>query len=43
VRQADRILVIEKGKIIEDGSHDQLVKKAGLYKEMFEKQAAGYR
>jgi ATP-binding cassette subfamily B protein len=43
VRQAERILVINNGTIEEAGSHRELIKKDGLYKEMFDKQAAGYR
>lgn len=43
VRMADRILVIDKGKIIEDGSHDELVAKGGSYATLFELQAEGYR
>jgi ATP-binding cassette subfamily B protein len=43
VRMADRILVLEKGGIAEQGQHDQLVKHGGLYAEMFELQAASYR
>jgi len=43
VRMADRILVLEGGKIAEQGPHDELVKGGGLYAEMFELQAAGYR
>ena len=40
---ADRILVLESGKIAEQGHHDALVKGGGRYAEMFELQAAGYR
>lgn len=44
VRRADRILVVSEGKIIQDGSHDELIKQTdGLYHDMFEKQAEGYR
>ncbi|MGA8143170.1 MAG: ABC transporter ATP-binding protein [Candidatus Acidiferrales bacterium] len=43
VRMADRILVLEKGTIAEQGPHDRLVKDGGRYAEMFELQAAGYR
>src|SRR3984957_369958 len=43
VRMADRILVLQKGGIAEQGHHDQLVKDGGLYAEMFELQAANYR
>jgi ATP-binding cassette, subfamily B, bacterial len=43
VRMADRIIVMEKGRIIEDGSHDKLLRLSGRYAEMFELQAASYR
>jgi ATP-binding cassette, subfamily B, bacterial len=43
VRMADRILVLQKGGIAEQGHHDQLVREGGLYAEMFELQAASYR
>ena len=43
VRMADRILVLEGGRVIESGAHDQLVAQKGRYAELFELQAAGYR
>jgi ATP-binding cassette, subfamily B, bacterial len=43
VRMAQRILVLEKGRIAEDGSHEQLFRLGGRYAEMFEMQAASYR
>jgi ATP-binding cassette subfamily B protein len=43
VRMADRIVVLENGRITEDGSHEQLTKLGGRYAEMFEMQAASYR
>ena len=43
VRMADRILVLEHGRIIEQGSHEQLLALRGRYAELFELQAAGYR
>ena len=43
VRMADRIFVLEGGRIAEQGSHDQLISDGGRYSEMFELQAAGYR
>jgi ATP-binding cassette subfamily B protein len=43
VRNADRILVIDEGRIIEAGNHDSLMKKKGLYAELFEIQAQGYK
>ena len=38
----DRIIVLDKGEIIEDGTHDELIKKRGKYFEMYEKQAGLY-
>jgi len=43
VRAADRILVLENGKIAEEGTHDQLASQGGRYAEMFEMQASSYR
>jgi len=43
VRSADRIIVLENGKIAEEGSHDQLALLGGRYAEMFEMQASSYR
>lgn len=43
VRRADRIIVLDQGKIIETGSHADLVKNKNLYYEMFSKQAEGYK
>jgi ATP-binding cassette subfamily B protein len=43
VRMADRIVVLEAGNIVEEGTHDQLTRMGGRYAEMFELQAASYR
>jgi ATP-binding cassette, subfamily B, bacterial len=43
VRMADRIVVLEKGRIAEEGTHEQLSMLGGRYAEMFEMQAASYR
>jgi ATP-binding cassette subfamily B protein len=43
VRSADRIIVLENGKIAEEGSHEQLSRLGGRYAEMFEMQASSYR
>ena len=38
VRDADRILVIDNGKIVEEGSHEELIKKGGLYSHLYKMQ-----
>jgi ATP-binding cassette subfamily B protein len=43
VRMADRIVVLENGRIAEEGNHAQLSALGGRYAEMFELQAASYR
>jgi ATP-binding cassette subfamily B protein len=43
VRMADRIILLHKGRITEDGNHDALLNLGGLYAGMFEMQAASYR
>jgi ATP-binding cassette subfamily B protein len=43
VRMAERIIVLENGSIAEEGSHDRLMARSGIYAEMFELQAASYR
>jgi len=43
VRMADRILVLEHGRVLENGTHDELFALGGRYAELFNLQAAGYR
>jgi ATP-binding cassette subfamily B protein len=43
VRMADRIVVLENGRIAEEGDHETLTSLGGRYAEMFELQAASYR
>jgi subfamily B ATP-binding cassette protein MsbA len=38
IRRADQILVIEKGRIVERGTHAQLHAAAGRYREMYDRQ-----
>ncbi|MEM2500851.1 MAG: hypothetical protein QXG31_03780, partial [Candidatus Bathyarchaeia archaeon] len=35
---ADRIIVLDKGKIIEEGTHGELIEKGGLYARLYELQ-----
>jgi ATP-binding cassette subfamily B protein len=43
VRMADRIVVLEGGRLVEEGNHAQLMALGGRYAAMFEMQAASYR
>ena len=43
VKMADRIIVLERGVIAEEGRHEQLMAHGGRYAEMFELQASSYR
>ncbi len=43
VRMADHILVLRDGVLVDQGTHAELVSHAGLYAELFDMQAAGYR
>lgn len=43
VRMADRIVVLQGGRLIEEGNHASLMEAGGTYAEMFEMQAASYR
>src|SRR5258708_1422988 len=43
VRMADPIVVLEKGVVREEGTHDELLARRGIYAELFQLQAEGYR
>ena len=42
LREMDRILVLENGKIIEDGKHNELVQAGRTYAKLWEHQAGGF-
>ena len=42
VRHADRICVLEGGRVVELGSHDELMRRGGRYRTMFELQASRF-
>ncbi len=43
VRMADHIVVLRRGQVVEQGSHQELVEQKGTYAHLFELQASGYR
>ncbi|MGW2619348.1 ABC transporter ATP-binding protein [Streptomyces sp. NPDC001500] len=43
VREADELLVVDDGEVAEQGTHDELIARGGLYAGMFAAQAEGYR
>jgi ATP-binding cassette subfamily B protein len=43
VKMADRIYVMDRGSIVESGSHQELLNKQGLYAQLFNTQAQNYR
>jgi ATP-binding cassette subfamily B protein len=42
VRHADSIVVVEHGRLLEQGDHDELLERGGRYAELFHRQAAGF-
>ncbi len=38
IKNVDRIIVLEKGKIVEEGTHEELIEKGGIYKKLYELQ-----
>lgn len=43
VKKADRIIVIDSGNLVEEGSHNELIEKRGLYAKLFKIQSENYR
>lgn len=43
ITHADKIIVIDQGKVVEEGTHEQLLQKDGLYKGLWDIQSGGFR
>jgi ABC-type multidrug transport system fused ATPase/permease subunit len=42
IQKMDRIIVLDEGKIVEEGSHSELLKKKGKYAELWTHQSGGF-
>ena len=38
----DRLIIMEKGSIVEDGSHEELLRRGGLYASLWARQSGGF-
>jgi ABC-type multidrug transport system fused ATPase/permease subunit len=38
----DRLVVIDEGRIVEEGTHESLIAKGGLYAKLWERQSGGF-
>ena len=42
IARMDRLIVLERGRIVEEGSHDELLRHGGLYAELWTRQSGGF-
>ncbi len=43
IRNADKIITLEHGRLIEQGTHEELLQQEGLYKHLYQVQIAGHK
>ena len=42
IQKMDRILVLDHGKVVEEGTHKELIRKNGIYSEFWDRQSGGF-
>ena len=42
IASLDRLIILEEGKVIEEGTHDKLVSSGGLYSDLWQRQSGGF-
>jgi ATP-binding cassette subfamily B multidrug efflux pump len=40
--EMDRIIVMEEGRVVDEGTHDELLQKVGIYQKLWNIQAGGF-
>jgi len=38
----DRLIVVDRGRIVEEGTHDELIRRGGLYAQLWKRQSGGF-
>jgi ABC-type multidrug transport system fused ATPase/permease subunit len=43
IRHMDRVIVLDGGRIVDEGTHDELLRKDSLYRDFWKRQTEGYK